>query len=247
MRTAFRIAAACASLFLLAFPAIAQDAATEKVKAELRRKIPEAPVDSVRKVPYGGLYEVVVGSEIFYTDDKAGFLVLGAIVDLKTKENVTELRMRQLNKVSFDALPLDSAIKIVRGNGSRKVAVFEDPNCGYCKRFERDLLGVQDVTVYVFLYPILSPDSAQKSKQVWCAADRAKAWLDYMVRDIPLQGDASCATPLDRILAFGREKRIQGTPTIFFEDGERVPGAMSIADFEKKLASAKAPAKVSSR
>ena len=245
MRFASRLAAAFACL-LLAAPAFAQDAA-DKVKAELRKKIPEAPVDSVRKVPYAGLYEVVVGGEIFYTDDKAAFLVLGAIVDLKTKENVTEARMRQLNKVSFDALPLDAAIKIVRGSGARKVAIFEDPNCGYCKRFERDLAGVTDVTIYVFLYPILSPDSVQKSKQVWCAADRTKAWLDYMVRDVPLQGDANCATPLDRIIAFGKEKRIQGTPTIFFEDGERVPGAMSLADFERKLASAKAPARVSSR
>ena len=244
MRIASRIAAATACL-LLALPAFAQDA--EKVKAELRKKIPEAPVDSVRKVPYGGLYEVIVGGEIFYTDDKAAFLVLGSIVDLRTKENVTELRMRQVNKVSFDTLPLDAAIKIVRGNGARKVAIFEDPNCGYCKRFERDLAGVSDVTVYVFLYPILSPDSVQKSKAVWCAPDRAKAWLDYMVRDVPLQGDATCAAPIDKILAFGRDKRIQGTPTIFFEDGERVPGAMSLADFEKKLASLKPAAKVSSR
>jgi thiol:disulfide interchange protein DsbC len=244
MRLAFRIAIASACL-AIALPTFAQDA--EKVKAELRKKIPEAPVDAVRKVPYGGLYEVIVGGEIFYTDEKAGFLVLGSIVDLKTKENVTEQRVRQVNKVNFDALPLDSAIKIVRGNGARKVALFEDPNCGYCKRFERDLAGITDVTVYVFLYPILSPDSVQKSKAVWCAPDRSKAWLDYMVRDMPIQGDASCATPIDKILAFGRDKRIQGTPTIFFEDGERVPGAMSIADFEKKLASLKPAPKVSSR
>ena len=241
------LAAALLSL-LLSAPALAQDAATEKVKAELRKKLTDVQVDSVRKIAYGNLYEVTVGSELFYTDEKASFLVLGSIVDLKTRENVTELRMRQLNRVDFASLPLESAVKIVRGNGSRKVAIFADPNCGYCKRFERDLLGVSDITVYLFLYPILSPDSMQKSKAVWCAPDRGKAWIDYMARDISVPVDTTCATPIDKVLEYGKGKRIQGTPTIFFEDGERVPGAMAIADFEKKLASAKAgPAKVSAR
>jgi len=234
---------------LLAIPAGAQqDPIAEKIKAELKKQIPEAQVDSVRKVPYGSLYEVVVGSELFYTDDKATFILIGSIVDMKTRENVSELRMRQLNKVAFDTLPLDQAIKIVRGNGSRRVAVFADPNCGYCKRFERDLLGVSDITVYLFLYPILAPDSMVKSKAIWCAPDRGKAWIDYMVRDLAVPADTACATPqIDRNVEYGKGKRITGTPTIFFEDGERVPGAISMADFEKKLAAAKAPAKVSSK
>jgi thiol:disulfide interchange protein DsbC len=212
------------------------------VKAELKKRVPEAPIDSVRKIPYGGLYEVTLGGEILYTDEKASFLVVGSIVDLRTKENITEARMRQVNKVAFAELPLDSAIKIVRGNGSRKVAIFEDPNCVYCKRFERDLAGVNDITVYVFLYPILSDSSVLKAKAIWCAPDRGKAWLDTMVRDTPVSGDGTCATPLDKNLAFGQSKRIQGTPTIFFEDGDRVPGVMAMADFEKKLANAKNPA-----
>jgi len=205
-------------------------------------------VDAVRKVAYGGLYEVVVGSEIFYTDEKATFLLMGSLVDLKTRENVTEVRMRQVNKVDFASLPLENAIKIMRGDGSRKIAMFADPNCGYCKRFERDLIGIDNITVYLFLYPILAPDSMQKSKAVWCAPDKGKAWLDHMVRDMSVPVNTSCSTPIDKNLEFGKSKRIQGTPTIFFEDGERVPGAMAIADFEKKLASAKAPpAKVSSK
>lgn len=238
------LAATVAATALLAFPALAQD--LDKVKAAVKKNLPEAPVDSVRKIPYGGLYEVVVGGDIYYTDETGGFFVLGSIVDLKTKENITEQRTRQLNKVDFSTLPLDSAIKIVRGNGLRRIAMFEDPNCGYCKRFERDLIGIGDITVYVFLYPILSPDSVEKSKQVWCAADRGKAWLDHMVRDVAISGDAKCATPVDKNLAFGHAKKIQGTPTIFFEDGERVPGAMPIAEFEKKLAAAKAPAATAS-
>ena len=243
------IAALLVSL-MLAMPAGAQqDPLAEKIKAELKKKIPEAQVDAVRKVPFGGLYEVVVGSEIFYTDEKASFLVLGSIVDMKTRENVTELRMRQLNRVAFDSLPLDQAIKIVRGNGTRRVAVFADPNCGYCKRFERDLIGVTDITVYYFLYPILAPDSVQKSKAVWCAPDRGKAWLDYMVRDLALPTETGCNTAaIDKILDWGKGKRITGTPTMFFEDGERVPGAIPLADFEKKLAAASTkPAKVSAK
>ncbi len=231
---------------VLAFPAFSQD--VERVKAELKKKVPEANIESVRKVPYGGLYEVQVGTELYYTDQSAGFLVLGQIVDLKTKENITEVRMKELNKIEFSALPVENAVKIVRGNGSRKVAMFSDPNCGYCKRFERDLLGVNDITVYVFLYPILSPDSMEKSKSVWCSSDRGKAWIDLMVRDTAPKADGKCANPLDKNVAFGQSKRVQGTPTLIFEDGDRVPGVMPIADFEKKLVAGKTPpAKTSMR
>ncbi len=220
--------------------AVHAQATPESIKAELKKKVPEAPVESVRKVPYGNLYEVVAGGEIFYTDENATFVSLGPIIDLRTKENVTETRMRQVNAVKFEALPFDAAIKIVRGNGSRKIAAFEDPNCGYCKRFERDLQGVNDITVYVFLYPILAADSMDKSKAIWCAPDRAKAWIDTMVHEKLPATPGSCQTPIDKNLAFGRDKRIQGTPTIIFENGERVPGAITTAELEKKLASLKA-------
>jgi thiol:disulfide interchange protein DsbC len=228
--------------FALAFavvnPACAQTGPEQGIRAELKKQIPEANVESVRKTSYGNLYEVVANGEIFYTDDKGSFLSLGPIIDMKTKENVTEARLRQVNAVKFDALKFDNAIKIVRGNGSRKLAIFEDPNCGYCKRFERDLLGITDVTVYVFLYPILSPDSVEKARAVWCAPDRGKAWLDIMTRDAAAPAAGTCNTPLDDNLAFGREKKINGTPTLIFVNGERVPGAMTAADIEKRLVAA---------
>jgi thiol:disulfide interchange protein DsbC len=235
------LCAAALSLAIAAPDARAQD--TEAIKSALKKKFPDAPIDTVRKIPYGDLYEVSGGGEIHYTDAKSTFLFVGgALLDLKTRENVTEARMRTLNAVKFDSLPLESAIKIVRGNGSRKVAVFEDPNCGYCKKFERDIAGVTDITMYVFLYPILSPDSNEKSAAVWCSADRGKAYLDYMIRDVALKGDTKCETPISKVLAYGQSKRIQGTPTIFFEDGERIPGAMPLAQFEQKLGGAKAAA-----
>ena len=233
-----KLFAAAALAALVATVAQAQD--TEQIKAALNKKFPEAAVDTVRKVPYGNLYEVTSGGEIFYTDEKTSYLFLGSIVDTRTKENVTEARTRQLNAVKFEQLPLESAIKIKRGNGSRRVAIFEDPNCGYCKRFERDLLGISDITVYVFLFPILSPDSVEKSKAVWCSPDRGQAWLDMMTKNTTPAADTKCDTSaIDKSLAFGRGKRVTGTPTIVFEDGDRVPGAMSIAQFEKKLASLK--------
>jgi thiol:disulfide interchange protein DsbC len=233
-----QIFAASALVALLGLPAFAQDA--DSVKAALKKKFPEAPIDTVRKVPYGNLFEVVGNGEIFYTDDKTSFLLIGTLVDVKTKENVTEARQRQVNQVKFESLPFDAAFKVVRGNGSRKVAIFADPNCGYCKRFERDLLGINDITVYTFLYPILSPDSMDKAKQVWCSADRSTTWINYMTKNTALAGDGKCDTAaIDKALAFGKEKRVNGTPTIIFEDGERVPGAMPIAQFEKKIAGLK--------
>jgi thiol:disulfide interchange protein DsbC len=233
---------------LASLPGHAQTPTEQQIKAELKKQLPEANVDTVRKVPFGNLYEVVANGEIFYTDDKGSFVVMGPIIDMKSRENVTEARMRQVNAVKFDALNFNNAIKIVRGNGMRRLAIFEDPNCGYCKRFERDLLGISDVTVYVFLYPILSPDSVDKARAVWCSSDRGKAWLDIMTRDGAAPAGGSCATPLDENLAFGREKKITGTPTIIFENGERVPGAMAAADIEKRLVAARAsPSSASAR
>ena len=213
----------------------------DQIKAEFKKSAPEAPIDSVRKMPNANLYEVVVGGDIVYTDDKASFIVMGPMIDLKTKENLTDARLRQVNAINFEQLDFKNAIKIVRGNGSRKLAIFEDPNCGYCKRFERDLLAVNDITVYVFLYPILSQNSVEQSKQIWCSKDPGKMWLDHMTKDLAPAGDGSCTTPLDQNLAFGHSKRINGTPTLVFENGERVPGVMPIPEVEKKLALGKNP------
>jgi len=239
-----RISAFVAALgFALAAAAAYAQSDADAIKAELRKKLPDAPaVDSVRKTPYGGLFEVVSGGEIFYTNDKADFILAGSVIDLKTRENVTDLRMRQVNMIKWYSLPLDQAIKIVRGNGSRKIAIFEDPNCGYCKRLERDLQGVTDITVYVLLYPILSPDSVTQSKAIWCSADPGKSWIDHMVRDTAVSGSSTCATPVDRILALGQAKRVHGTPTIIFENGERIPGAIPVSEIEKKFAQVKVAA-----
>jgi len=216
----------------------AQEAAIRKNLAE---RLPNlSKIDEISKTPMNGLFEIRVNdSDIFYTDAEGNFLIQGNLIDTKSKRNLTEERTEKLNAVAFDSMPLKDAFTIVRGNGKRKMAVFEDPNCGYCKRFERDMQKVNDVTVYMFLYPILSPDSTDKSKSIWCAKDKGKTWQDLMVRDLPVT-KASCETAaIDRNLEFGRKHKITGTPTIFFADGSRVPGAINTAQIEKFLADAK--------
>ena len=218
--------------------ALAQEAAIRKNLAE---RLPAfAKIDEISKTPMNGLYEVRVNeSDIFYTDAEGNFLIQGNLIDTKAKRNLTEERVEKLNAIDFGALPLKDAFTIVRGNGKRKMAVFEDPNCGYCKRFERDLQKVSDVTVYMFLYPVLGADSVDKSKSIWCAKDRAKTWQDVMVRDMPVTKAACDTAAVDRTLEFGRKHKITGTPTIFFADGSRVPGAISSAQVEKFLTDAK--------
>ena len=218
--------------------AFAQDAAIRKNLAE---RLPNFPkIDEVSKTPMNGLFEVRVNdSDIFYTDAEGNFLLQGSLVDTKSKRNLTGERTDKLNAVAFDSLPLKDAFTIVRGNGKRKMAVFEDPNCGYCKRFERDLQKINDVTVHMFLYPILGSDSVDKSKSLWCAKDKAKTWQDVMVRDLPVP-KASCDTAaIDRNVDFGRKRKITGTPTIIFADGSRVPGAISPEQIEKFLTDAR--------
>ncbi|RZJ12556.1 MAG: DsbC family protein [Acidovorax sp.] len=216
--------------------ASAQEADIRKALAE---RIPQMDkIDEVRPTQMKGLYEVRIGTDLFYTDAKGDYVIQGELIDAKARRNLTEDRIAKLTAVEFSALPLKDAFTIVRGNGKRKVAVFEDPNCGYCKRFERDLQNVDNVTVYLFLYPILSPDSAEKSRNVWCAKDKVNAWQDLMVRDKPAPA-ASCDTAaLQRNLAFGRKHKITGTPTLIFADGSRVPGAIGAQEVEKRLAEA---------
>ncbi|WP_372656804.1 DsbC family protein [Hydrogenophaga sp.] len=227
-------------LAALSLGAAAQEATIRKNLAERLPNLPK--IDEVSKTPMPGLYELRVNqSEIFYTDAEGNFLIQGALIDTQAKVNLTEQRTDKLSAISFSDLPLKDAFTIVRGNGKRKMAVFEDPNCGYCKRFERDLEKIDNVTVHVLLYPILSPDSADKSRNIWCAKNKGKTFTDWMVRDIT-PPPASCDTALlARNVEFGKKYRITGTPTIFFADGTRVPGAIGADRIEKFLTDVKQP------
>ncbi|VTY39754.1 putative thiol:disulfide interchange protein DsbC [Xylophilus ampelinus] len=209
-------------------------------EAEIRKSLAAIPqlakIDEVRKSPMPGIWEVRVGFDLYYTDDQGSYLMQGQLIDVKAKKNLTEERVDKLSQVAFDQLPVKDAFKIVRGNGKRKLAVFEDPNCGYCKHFEADLRNVDNVTVYLFLYPVLGPDSVVKSRDIWCSKDKGKTWTDWMVGGVkPASGDCDVAA-LKRNVEFGRKYNITGTPTLIFADGSRAPGAIPAAQVEKMLA-----------
>jgi thiol:disulfide interchange protein DsbC len=229
---------------LLSLAAMAASAETTQEGAVRKLVEPRlgegATVDSVTKTPYSGLYEVRTGGDIIYTDDKAQYLFVGRVLDAKTYKDYTRARIDEISKIKFSDLPLESALKTVKGNGKRVIAVFEDPNCSYCKRFRHTLKDVDNVTIYTFLYNILAEDSAVKSKNVWCSPDRNKAWDDWMLdgKTAPTAA-ASCSTPNDKVFALGRKLKITGTPSIFFADGTRVPGAIDAKALEEKFASLK--------
>ncbi|MBS1227941.1 MAG: putative thiol:disulfide interchange protein (periplasmic) [Proteobacteria bacterium] len=211
---------------------LADEASVKKaVEAKLGTK-----VSSVLKSPYLGLYEVYADGQILYTDEKLTAIIAGTLIDGKTMKNVTAERMQKLTAIKFSDLPLELAVKQVRGDGRRVLATFEDPNCGYCKKLAKDIAKLDNITLYTFLYPILSPDSLDKSNQVWCSADKARAWNDWMQDGKALSGKGDCdVSAVHKTVELGRKLAITGTPTLFFADGERVPGAVPIAQIEKKL------------
>ncbi|MDR3299915.1 MAG: DsbC family protein [Candidatus Accumulibacter sp.] len=213
-----------------------EDDVKKAIEAQLGGK-----VSSVTKTDYLGLYEVYADGQIFYTDEKVSVIFFGSLIDGQTKKNVTSERMQKLSAIDFSELPLKLAIKQVRGDGKRVFATFEDPNCGFCKRLAKDLTKLDNVTIYTFLYPILSPDSEEKSNRIWCSDDRVKAWNDWMINNKAPGGKGNCdTTAVRKAKELGQKMAISGTPTLFFTDGTRLPGAVPLAQIEQKLEQASA-------
>jgi thiol:disulfide interchange protein DsbC len=233
-----RFAAVALATFTLAAQALADEAVIRK---NLSSRYPDVTIDEVNKTPIPGLFELRLGSEVIYSDAEGNYLVQGNIIDTKSRKNLTEERVNKLSAIAFESLPLADAIVWKNGKGTRKLAVFADPNCGYCKKFERDLTNVKDVTVYTFLIPILGGDSPQKAQAIWCSKDRTAAWRSWMIEGTqPPKLLGQCESPVARNMAFAQKYRINGTPALVFEDGTRVPGALPAADVEKQLAAAAA-------
>ncbi|MCU6435148.1 DsbC family protein [Undibacterium sp. Jales W-56] len=230
-----------ALLILPAAFALAETPQEAAVKKLVEPRLNEGTkVDSVTKTPYAGLFEVRVGSDVIYTDEKAQYLFIGNVIDARNSKNYTKIRVDELSRVKFADLPLESALKTVRGNGKRVIAIFEDPNCGYCKRFRKTLQDVDNITVYTFMYNILAEDSSIKSRNIWCTADRNKAWDDWMLNGKAAATAApSCDTPNEKIFELGKKLRVSGTPTVFFADGSRLPGAVDVKGLEDKFSSLK--------
>jgi thiol:disulfide interchange protein DsbC len=211
-----------------------------QIKTELQKKMGgNAKIKSVSPSPIPGIYEVLVGNEIFYTDSNSKYVIQGEMIEIASGKNLTEQKQADLNRIKWSDLSPVNAFKSVRGNGSRQFAIFSDPNCGYCKRLEKSLQQLDNVTIYTYLIPILSPDSTQKAKKIWCSSDPQKVYADWMINGIPPTGKSDCVTPLDKNLAFAKTNGVNGTPTLFFIDGSRIPGAAQLADIEKKLNSTK--------
>lgn len=229
------ISAVVAAVCLATSAAFADEASVRKA---FLAKFPKAAVESVTRLPDLGLYEIVVprGDEplIIYTDEDFRFMAQGSVVDTKSMVDISDKTRNRLNAIDFDSLPLDRAIKKVKGNGSRKVAVFSDPDCPFCKRIEQEIEKMNDVTVYILLYPIeqLHPKAPDRAKAIWCSSNRLKAWDDYMLRGIAPTAKGDCANPVADLMDFGRKKGINGTPTLVFADGSRIPGALTAAQLE---------------
>ncbi len=225
---------------LLGPAAFADEAAIRK---NLSERMPDFPkIDEVSKTPIPGVYELRVGAEIFYADELGNHLIDGQLIDTHTRNNLTEARLNKMNAIDFASLPLKDAIAWKTGNGARKMVVFADPNCGYCKRFERDLQRVKDVTVYTFLIPILGGDSPEKARNIWCAKDNTASWRNWMLEGTaPARTMGECdSSAIERNTLLARKHRVNGTPAIVFEDGKRVPGAMSADQVEKQLVASRA-------
>lgn len=209
------------------------DAKTEAVKALFKERFGNMPVTEVRYGPFG-FFEVQLGTSLVYTDEAVSFVMDGHLIDAKTRRDLTEDRLEELARINFDELPFELAIKQVRGDGSRRMAIFEDPNCGYCKQLRRSMVGIDNLTIYTFMLPMLSQDSVEKVTNVWCADNRSAVWDAWMLKGKVPQ-DKACDAPIDKFQQLGRELGVQGTPAIFFADGSRVPGAISKAEIEKRL------------
>ncbi|MDE1180601.1 DsbC family protein [Paraburkholderia sp.] len=238
MKKLLRLATVAAAMTMTLACTAQADQTTDKLKSTLEARLGASSIKSITKSPIAGLYEVNMGSQILYSDPTGDYVVLGDIVDTKTRQNLTDARLSETNKIDFASLPFANAVKVVKGNGSRKIAVFSDPNCPYCKQLETTLKSIDNVTVYTFLYPVLSPDSTAKSKSIWCSTDRAKAWESWMVDHRAPTAAGTCDTAaLDKNLALGHAMNVEGTPTVFLADGRRLPGAVPADRLDKELSS----------
>ncbi len=231
-------ALAC-TLALLCGAAQAQDAQTQAlIRKNISERLPTFPkIEQITKTPFNHLFEIRVGKDLFYTDAEGNYLLQGDLLDTKNKTNLTQARLDELNVVDFASLPLKDAIVWKQGNGTRKLAVFTDPNCGYCKRLEKDLRNIKDVTIYSFVIPILGSDSVQKSRKAWCAKEGGKAWVDWMIDNKPLpEANAACdSSAIERNLALAKKHGITATPASVFESGKMTLGALDSSEIERLM------------
>lgn len=228
---AFSIAPACMA---------EADPIVGKLKATLQSRLENMKIENISKSPISGVFEVRVDSHILYSDANGDYLVTGDMINAKTKENLTKIRLSEINRIDFSELPLKNAIKFTKGDGNRKIAIFSDPHCVHCKKFESTLDLIDNVTVYTFIYPVLSPDSIAKSKAIWCSTDQQKAWREWMQSNIVPTAPRSCdTTAIKQNIALGDKFKVEGTPVVFLANGRRLQGAVPADMLNKELTKAR--------
>jgi thiol:disulfide interchange protein DsbC len=229
---------ALAALAASGLPGVAQAQPEKDIQASFAKNM-KVEVTDIRKLPFADLYEVLVnGQTIAYTDAKGEVVLVGNLLDVRTRANLTEQRQKELLSVDWKSLPLDRAVVYRKGDGSRRIAVFSDPDCPFCRKLEGEIAGLDNLTVYTFLLPIaqLHPDAARKANAVWCSKDPGRAWLDLMLLERePAPAPAGCAAPLEEIATLAKKFRINGTPGIVFESGRVVPGLINRVQIEQNL------------
>ncbi len=210
-----------------------------EVMKRVRERFPQSFVEKVFTTPYPGLYEVLMDNRLFYTDEQVSFVMVGNLIDVKSSQNLTQQRLRKLTAIEWKDLPLDLAIRKVKGDGSRRLAVFSDPMCPHCITQERELAKITNVTIYTFLYPIerLHKGATERSRAVWCSPDRAKAWDDLLLNRVEPKAKP-CADPIAKIEALGTKLKVSVTPTLVFGDGTVVTGGIAAQQVEKHLVEA---------
>ncbi len=234
----------CATASLAQTAAAATDEPTV-IKTALEAKFPKAKIANIRKSMVAGMYEATIDTDVVFVDAAGKFVFVGALYDVATMTNQVESRQNELFGFKWDELPFDKAIKVVRGKGTRRVAVFTDADCPFCKRVEQTFSQMDDVTIFNFLMPIdsLHPDAGRKSKVIWCSKDRTKAWLDFMLNNKLVDGKGDCPNPVDELKALGASKRVNGTPALVFPDNRTIPGAIPKDQIEAALNKAEASVK----
>lgn len=222
-----------------AFSAPDQDDALKEVAARFRQMYPKTKITSVNRSAVAGLYEVVMGETVAYTDETGRYFLIGHLFDMREQRDLTASRKEEAQRIEFPKSALGNAIKTVRGDGSRVLAIFSDIDCPYCKKLEAELAKLNNATIYTFMFPLegLHPGAKEKSVAIWCASDRAKAWADAVSGVTPKAAD--CANPIEANIALGRSLGISGTPTLISLDGRVAPGAMPIERLEAWLGASK--------
>ena len=232
----------CLMLFLICVMGSA-NADETALEDQIRDRFPSASIDSISDTEIMGLYEIVISGAIYYVDADFTYLFDGNLIELNSMRNVTSERASEIEKaelqkvaIPFHELPLEMAIKRVYGSGEREFAYFADPNCGYCRKFDKETLGnISDATLYLFLYPVITEQSIPISKSIWCSADASAAWDDFIFDGVVPTAQGDCDNPIDKILAFGKKMSVRATPTLFFSDGSRASGALSLEQLEARL------------